>query len=237
MLPRSYSYRVRQRRRLERVSRALTLGLVVGLVSLAGTARKSEAPPVGSASRALAEAVALVDAAESLEARKQPEGALANWQRAYQLSSDPTLLLEVARLERQAGNLARASHALEQFLVHGRARVSPERLRAATRELAVTAATTARVTLETNVLGTQVDIEPGRGVEAASGFTVSLLLDSGERKLVLSKPGYEAQALAINLIPGEIRRVRVHLEKAAGGQSRAASERLRWSRLDNGLTH
>jgi hypothetical protein len=176
--------------------------------------------------------VALVDAAESLETRKQPAAALANWQRAYQLSSDPTLLLEVARLEHQAGNLARASHALEQFLAHGSERVTPERLRAATQELAVTAATTARVILETNVPGTQVDIESGRGVATASGFTVSLLLDSGERNLVLSKPGYEAQALAINLIPGEVRSVRMHLEKAAGGQSKAASEELRWSRLE-----
>jgi hypothetical protein len=232
LLPRSYTYEVRQPRRLERLSRALTLGLVVGLVSLAGTAGNSEAPPARSASRALAEAVALVDAAERQEARAQPAVALDNWQRAYQLSSDPTLLLEVARLERQAGNLARASHALERFLAHGSARVSPERLRAATRQLHETAATTARVTLETNVFGTQVDIEPGRGVATPAGFSVSLLLDSGERKLVLSKPGYEARALAINLIPGEVRSVRMHLEKAAGGQSKATSEKPRWSQLD-----
>lgn len=223
---------MRQPSRLQRVFQALTLGFVVGLVSLAGPERRAEPPPERSAARALAEAVTLVDDAKSLEARKQPADALANWQRAYQLSSDPTLLLEVARLEHQAGNLARASHALEQFLALGSARVRPERLRAVTQQLRVAAAATARVTLETNVLGTHVDIESGRGVATASGFTVSLLLDSGERKLVLSKPGYEAQALAINLIPGEVRSVRMHLEKAAGSQSNAASENPRWSRLE-----
>jgi hypothetical protein len=206
------------------------LGFVVGLVSLAGPERQAEAPRERSAARALAEAVTLVDDAHGLEARAQPAAALANWQRAYELSSDPTLLLEVARLEREAGNLARASHALEQFLAHGSERVSPERVRAATKQLSVTAASTARVTIETNVPGTQVDVEPGRGVATPAGFSVSLLLDVGERKLVVSKPGYEAKALAINLIPGEVRSVRMHLEKAAG-QSKAASERLRWSQL------
>jgi hypothetical protein len=206
--------------------------LVAAVVSLAGTARFSEAPPAGSTSRALAEAVALVDAAESLEARKQPAAALANWQRAYDLSSDPTLLLEVARLERQSGNPARASHALEQFLTRHTGRVSPERLRAATQDFAQTAARTARVTLETNVPGTRVDLEPGRGIATTAGFSVILRLDSGERKLVLSKPGYEAKALAIDLIPGEVRSVRMHLEKAAGNQSNAASENPRWSRLE-----
>jgi hypothetical protein len=208
------------------------LALVVGLVSLAGTARHDESSKDGSAARAMAEAVELVDSAKNLELTKQPTAALADWQRAYELSHDPTLLLEVARLERQAGSMARASHALEQFLARGSERVSAERVRAVTEELRVMAASTARLTLETNVTGTHGDIEPGRGVATAAGFGVKLLLDSGERKLVLSKPGYEAQALAVNLLPGEARSVRVYLEKASGGQSNAASDTLRWSRLE-----
>lgn len=180
----------------------------------------------------MAEAAALVDIAEALDARGRPALALEHWRRAYDLSSDPTLLLEVARLESDAGNFARAAHALEQFLQRGTARVTPERTRWAAQELRITAASTARLLLETNVPGASVDLERGRGVASGSGFVVTLLLDAGERKLVLSKPGYEAQAFAVSLAPGEARSLRVHLEKAAGGQSNTFSNKPRWARLE-----
>lgn len=164
----------------------------------------------------MAEAASLANSAQrELEARR-PGPALDALQRAYQLSADPTLLLEIGRLERQLGNPARAAHAFEQFLERGSDRASPERVQLTRRQLRDSSATTARLSLQTNVHGATVELEPQRGVATPSGFAVDVLLDAGERTLLVSKPGYESQTLQLSLVPGEVRSLRVDLEKAAG---------------------
>jgi hypothetical protein len=180
----------------------------------------------------MAEASALMDSARSLEAAKQAPAALVSWQRAYDLSSDPSLLLEVARLEREAGNSARAVHALEQFLERGAGRPASVRQKWAFDQLRVLAANIARLTLETNVQDATVELERDRGVVSSTGFIANVLLDAGERNLVLTKPGYETHVLAVSLVPGEVQTLRVHLEKAVGGQS-ALPDRARWAALDS----
>src|SRR5690606_7786209 len=120
--------------------------------------------------RAMAEAARLVDSAQVELVERRPGAALAAFQRAYELSSDPTLLLEVGRLERQLGNPARAAHAFEQFLERGTDRVSPERVQLARRQLRDSSATTARMLLQTNVHGATVELEARRGVATPSGF-------------------------------------------------------------------
>jgi hypothetical protein len=192
--------------------------VLAGFAFLAGHAGRpaSVEPAAASPLRAMAEAAALADAAQrELEARRPSRG-LAAFQRAYQLSADPTLLLEIGRLERQLGNPARAAHAFEQFLERGSERASPERVQLTRRQLRDSSATTARLNLQTNVHGATVELEPQRGVATPAGFAVDVLLDAGERTLLVSKPGYESQTVQLSLIPGEVRSLRVDLEKAAG---------------------
>jgi hypothetical protein len=140
--------------------------------------------------------------------------------------------LEVARLEREVGNAARATHAFELFLAQGGGRVSEQRKLFAARQLQAAATNTARLTIQTNVLGASVELEPQRGVATGSGFVVSVLVDSGERRLSLSKPGYETQTLVLTLEPGEVRALRVDLDKAAAGRSETGSSKPRWSLLE-----
>ncbi|HYQ16135.1 MAG TPA: hypothetical protein VEQ58_10265 [Polyangiaceae bacterium] len=190
-----------------------------------------EARPAPSAP-ALTEAWALTQRAQTLSEGRQDAAALAAWQRAYQLSSDPTLLLEIGRLERDIGNFARATHAFEQFLARGEDRVPLQRRQFAARQMQAAAVRTARVAVQTNVLGAAVELEPERGVATETGFVVSLLLDAGERRLSFSKPGYETRSLVVTLEPGEVRALRVDLEKAAGGRSETGSSKPRWTRLE-----
>jgi hypothetical protein len=153
--------------------------------------------------------------------------ALADWQRAYELSADPLLLLEIARLEREVGNRARAAHAFELILAHVEGRASEQSKLLAARQLQDAAAGTARLNVQTNVLGASVELEPQRGIATGSGFMVSLLLDAGERRLSLSKPGYETRSLVLTLEPGDVRSLRVDLDKAAGGRSETSSNKAR----------
>lgn len=204
-----------------------------GLVLLTGHAPSTDEVAVEpERSRAMAEAWALADSAQALADSRKPAEALVRWQRAYELSSDPTLLLEVARLERDVGNLARATHALEGFLAQGADRVSQGQRQLAVRQLQAAAASTARLNLQTNVLGASVELEPQRGVATGAGFAINVVLDAGERRLSLSKPGYETQTLVLTLEPGETRALRVDLDKAAAGRSETGRTKPRWTRLE-----
>jgi len=227
---------VRLSARLQRTARLLTVGLMGGLAFLLGHAPPPRVPagqPVASV-QAMSEAWGLADRAQSLAEAHKPAEALLDWQRAYELSADPLLLLEVGRLERDVGNAARATHAFELFLAQGGGRVSGQRLVFAARQLQAAAARTARLTVQTNVLGALVELEPQRGVASGGGFVVNLLLDAGERRLSFSKPGFETQTLLLTLEPGEVKSLRVDLDKPAAGRSETGTSKPRWTRLDAG---
>lgn len=201
-----------------------------GVAFLVGRAPEaSSVDPVASA-QAMTDAWQLTQKAQGLNERRQPGAALAAWQRAYELSSDPTLLLEIGRLERDNGHFARATHAFEQLLARGEERVPAARLQLAARQLQAAAARTARLQVQTNVVSAAVELEPSRGVATGSGFVVNLLLDAGERRLSFSKPGYETRSLVVTLEPGEVRTLRVDLDKAVGGRSETGSTQPRWTR-------
>jgi PEGA domain len=185
----------------------------------------------GVSADSMNEAWALTERAQTLAENHEPAAALADAQRAYDLSRDPTLLLEVARLERKVGNAARSTHAFELFLAQCGDRVSEQSKLLAARQLQAAAAGTARLAVQTNVLGASVELEPQRGVATGTGFVVSVLLDAGERRVSFSKPGYETRTLQLKLDPGETRTLRVDLDKADGGRSETGSEKPRWSRL------
>lgn len=204
------------------------MGLLAFLMGHGESAGRSEGAPSSSA---LAQAWTEVEAAQGLAEARKPAEALASWQRAYDLSADPVLLLEVGRLERELGNQARATHAFEQYLANGAERLSEPRRQLALRQLQAAAAGTARLNLRTNVLGASVELEPQRGVATESGFSINVLVDAGERRLSLSKPGYETRSLVLSLEPGESRTLRVDLDKAAGGRSETGSSKPRWTLL------
>ena len=228
--------RVRLSPRLQRVSRLLTVGLMGGLAFLAAERRPATAAQPGTVASGdtMAQAWSLAESARAAAEQHQPAVALAGLNQAYALSSDPTLLLEVARLENEIGSPARAAHAFEVFLEQGADRL-PQQRQLALRQLKALGQHTARVNVQTNVQGAEVELEAERGIAKSSGFVVSLLLDVGERRISLSKPGYETQTVSLNLEAGEVRSLRVDLDKAARGRSQSSSAKPRWSRLDSDL--
>jgi hypothetical protein len=187
-------------------------------------------PQPAASAEVLSQAWALAENAQTLAAR-HPEKALPQYRQAYELSQDPLLLLEIARLERDVGHAARATHALELFLDRGAGRVSEQRMSLAARQWQAVAADTARLTVHTNVLGASLELEAERGVALASGFLVNVLVDAGERRISLSKPGFETRTLLLNLEKGEVRALRIDLDKPAGSRSETGSGRPRWTRL------
>ncbi len=201
---------------------------MAGFAFLAGHVAEPARVAPSNAS-AMAEAWSLAEAAHvSLSAGNSSE-ALASFQRAFALSQDPTLLYELGRLEQELGHAARATHAFEQFLKLGAERAPEPHRQIAERQLTLSAAATARLSVQTNVLGATVELEAERGVATGDGFIVTVLLDAGERRLSFSKPGYETRTLLLEVEPGEQRSLRVDLDKAAGGRSETGSTKPRWT--------
>lgn len=217
--------------RSQRTARRLASVAIGALVWLGGQVAANEPTAVLPASTAdgMNRAVALVERAQTLTDRSRGSEALVLWQSAYDLSRDPTLLLEVARLERQQGRAARATRAFEVYLAQGGDRVPARQGLVARRQMQEAAAVTARLHIRTNVLGAAVELEPERGVAAVDGFVLDLLLDAGERRVAFSKPGYETQSLVLTLEPGESRTLRVDLDKAVDDRSESGSSRPRFA--------
>jgi hypothetical protein len=201
-----------------------------GLAFLGGHTSEPVAEATGARASAMAEAWTLAQEGEAALAEREPGAALAAFRHAFELSRDPTLLFELARLEQELGHGARATHAFEQFLLLGTERAPVRHLQLAERELRVASAVTARLSVRTNVVGAEVELEAERGVAIAEGFVVNVVLDAGERRLSFSKPGYETRSLVLRIEPGEQRSLRVDLEKAAGGRSDTGLGKPRWTR-------
>src|SRR5690349_4600971 len=90
---------------LKRVARTLTVCLMGGLAFLSAE-RGTPQPALNSGAavdRAMAEASALAEVGQAELQARRPDAALAAFQRAYALSADPALLLEVGQLEDQVG--------------------------------------------------------------------------------------------------------------------------------------
>jgi hypothetical protein len=200
---------------------------MAGLAFLGGHASETPAAAAPSArSAVMADAWAL---AEEGQGAREPAAALAAFTQAFALSSDPTLLYELGRLEQQLGHVARATHAFEQFLRLGAERAPLSHRQLAERELKAASAVTARLSVRTNVVGAEVELEADCGVATSEGFAVSVLLDAGERRLSFSKPGYETRSVMLQIEPGEQRALRVDLEKASGGRSDTGYGKPRWT--------
>lgn len=227
------SNKVRLSARLQRIARLLTVGLMGGLAFL--TAERSAQHVGGPAkstpsNESMAEAWVLAQRGQGLAEERRPAAALVAFERAYALSRDPSILLELARLENEVGSPARAAHAFDVFLDSSTER-TPQR-QVALKQRKALSTQTARVTLHTNVQGAEAELEAERGVAKSDGFVVSLLLDAGERRINLSKPGYETQTVSLNLEGGEVRSLRVDLDKAAKGRSQNAPAKPRWAYSD-----
>jgi hypothetical protein len=185
----------------------------------------------------MAEAWALSETAQHKLEERRPAEALSDFQRAFALSGDPSLLYELGRLEQDLGHGARATHAFEQFLKSGAPHSTEAPRQLAERALTVLSATTARLSVQTNVLGAEVELEAERGVATGEGFIVLVLLDAGERRLAFSKPGYETRTLLLDVEPGEQRSLRVDLDKAAGGRSATGASKPRWTAIARPVPH
>jgi hypothetical protein len=188
----------------------LILALVIGLAALPATARAQAPAPPSTAARQ--EAAERFDRGVRLFNQGDNAGALVEFKRAYELTSDPLLLFNIGLVYAEQKRPIDAVDALDRLLASS-ARLSPEQRTKAERVRAEQAAFIAFLEVTTSVPAV-IDLD---GVEIGhTPLAARLRIPAGTHQVGAVAAGYapshktidiaggETQKLAFDLIPGEV---------------------------------
>lgn len=130
-----------------------------------------------------------------------PDLALIEFNRAYELVPNYRVLFNIGQVSIQLGQYANARRALEQYLREGGEVLAPERREEVQKDLEMLGRRTALLRVNSDVVGAEIlvdDILMGR-----VPLSAPLLVDAGVHRVVLRLPGYDAQIRRITLAGGD----------------------------------
>lgn len=170
----------------------------------------TDAKIAGGEPSARDEAAQRFEAARVLYAQGNYELAAVELERAYTLVPDPRVLYKLGKLWLHLQRHARARRAFEKYLEESGTELSPEAREQLKSDLELLRGKTAELEIHVNVSGTEVLVD---GVLlGTSPLAVPIVVDAGERQLVLRKDGYASQETRLTLAGNEARRVNAVLE-------------------------
>ena len=136
--------------------------------------------------------------------------ALIEFERAYELVPNYRVLYNIGQVSIQLRQYARARQALEQYLSTGANSIDPQREAEVQADIQMLKSRTAYVSIEVQQPGVTLWIdETPRGTTPLSG---PLLVDAGQHRIELRKPGYRAEQRFVTLAGGEEQTLRFELQ-------------------------
>jgi hypothetical protein len=135
--------------------------------------------------------------------------ALLEFERAYESTLDYRVLYNIGQVRIQLGRYAGATTALTQYLREGTDGIVPERRATIAADLKMLAERTAQLLVTTNVEGAEVLIDDI--AVAQSPMVTGLLVDAGEHRLTVRKPGYLSRTIPVALTGHDQQTVNVPL--------------------------
>jgi hypothetical protein len=127
--------------------------------------------------------------------------ALIEFERAYALVADYRVLYNIGQVAIQLGRYARATRAFEQYLKEGGTTVPPERVTEVNKDLEMLRTRTAFLQVTSNVPGAEVLLDDVH--VADTPLREPLLVDAGEHRLVVRKPGFTSKPKQLALAGGD----------------------------------
>lgn len=127
--------------------------------------------------------------------------ALVEFKRAYEVSPSYRVLYNIAQVNIQLFNYAAARQALEQFLKDGGSDISEAKRGQAEADLKMLAGRTAFLSVSTKPAGASVAIDDLAPVRAP--FLEPVMVNAGQRKLVVTREGYEPVTRVVTLAGGD----------------------------------
>jgi hypothetical protein len=114
--------------------------------------------------------------------------ALIEFERAYSFVPDFRVLYNIGQVSIQLGRYAKASQALEHYLNDGGAKIPAARAASVRNDLKMLEGRTAHLRVHSNVEGADILLDDS--LLSKTPVTEPLLVDAGEHRITLQKPGY-----------------------------------------------
>ncbi len=114
--------------------------------------------------------------------------ALIEFERAYSFVPDFRVLYNIGQVSIQLARYARASQALEQYLKNGGAKIPSARASSVHNDLKMLEGRTAHLMVNSNVEGAEILLD--ESILSKTPVNEPLLVDAGEHRITLQKPGY-----------------------------------------------
>jgi hypothetical protein len=185
--------------------------LSIEAAAWAQSAPASSVPPAGAAAASAAgtaptpvgdllsgEAKDDYDAGRSLFLHADYAGALVKFQRAYELSYDARLLWDMGSCELNLKHYMRVLGLVQKYLQEGGAKVSDEQRAAAEAMLRKIRPLVSEVRVGVDQPGAQVFVDDE--LAGTTPLAQPLLLDLGDRRLRVSKPGFKDQTVTQHIV-------------------------------------
>ncbi|HEU4403688.1 MAG TPA: PEGA domain-containing protein [Polyangiaceae bacterium] len=189
-----------------RPRRALALALCLSIFAPAAAVRAQPRPEGAAPSRQeLDEAQKRYKRGLELFNEGQYEASMIEFRRAYELAPSYKLLFNIAQVNRQINDYARAVEFFERYLREGGSNVAPGRVAEVQKELERLRQRVARLEVTSNVAGAEVfvdDLSVGR-----TPFAQPLLVNAGRRKLVAAAEGRPPVTRVVEVAGAESARV------------------------------
>lgn len=192
------------------------------VVAPANTAPAASAPPAPTAAAAT-EAAEHYDRGLKLHAEGDFALAAIEFERAYELVPNYRALYNIGQVRLQLAHYARAKRALTQYLAEGGDEIPEDRKKAVQADLEMLAGRTGTVALKINVPDAEVSIDDV--IVGKSPFAEPLLLDAGEHRISVRKPGYQTKTSQFTLVGGDTMESPIALEKTTVESQRIIVER------------
>jgi len=201
--------------------RARYLGVMVAVLLVTPSAMAQptapvapSSPPSPSESKEPAKADATKEAEQHYLRGKQlfDEGdyslALVEFNRAYEISPNYRVLFNIAQINIQLFNYAAARTTIEKFLREGGDDIPAARKAQAEKDLAMLKTRTAHLDLQTSVAA---DVSIDDAPIGTTPLAKPLLVNAGQRKVVVTKTGYVAVTKVVTLAGGDTQQLTLEL--------------------------
>jgi hypothetical protein len=137
--------------------------------------------------------------------------ALIEFERAYELSKNWRVLYNIGEVQFQLNNYGKALKSLERYLQEGGKDVPDKRRADVEKDIAGLKTRTATLTITSNVADAEVSVDDV--VVGKTPLPPDLLVDAGDHRVVLSKPGYRAATQHVTLAGRDASAVAISLTK------------------------
>ncbi len=186
----------------------VVLGMVgLGVTALPAFARETASSP--STAGTTEEASQRFKRGVALYRDRSFDAALAEFNRAYEISPDYRVLYNIGQVQVERGDYVAALEAFRQFLADGGSSISPQRRTTVEGEIERLEGRVATVQVEGNVEGAELIVD---GTSLGTLPMNNVAINAGVRRVLIKKPGFVSVEKELTLTGGETRQLEIQLD-------------------------